>query len=469
MLNYFPKFFSSKAISLYIAGLLVSNVIFFNHILNYKWWLFGLVEALTFFYYSNEITRKWLKYKEERFLKKLLSTAFFIRLSWMIFAYIFYTAMNGNPFEFDSADAIGYNQDGMDVAAMLHSGELAKYFVYMKGRYSDMGYSLYLGVQYFFTGNSIIIARILKCIIGAYTCVFIYKFTKRNFDENVARIAAIFCMLMPNLILYSGLHTKEVEMLFLTVLFMDRADLMLRNRNFNFAEIAPPILLAASLFFFRTVLGATAFFALFTAILFTPNKILNFGKRLVLFIWILGVVAYFVGGTISNEVESVWKSRGNNQSLSMNMRATEVNGNKFAKYMTGAIFAPMIFAIPFPTVIETPKQENQKLINGGNYVKNIMAFFLLIGVIFIIKAGKWREYLLLGTFIIGYLTILSMSAFAQSERFHQPVLPFELIVAAFGLSVITNKQKKYYTWWLALIFLTIIGWSWFKLAGRGLA
>ena len=469
MLNYFPKFFTSKAISIYFAALLISNIVFFNHILNFKWWIFGMVEVLAFFYYSNEITRKWQKYKEERFLKKVLSTAFFIRLSWMIIAYIFYTVMNGNPFEFDSADAIGYNQDGMDVASLLHSGELAKYFVYMNGRYSDMGYSLYLGSQYYFTDNSIIIARIIKCLLGAYTCTFIYKFTKRNFNEEVARMATIFCMLMPNLILYSGLHTKEVEMLFLTVLFMDRADLMLRNRNFNFAEIAPPLLLAASLFFFRTVLGATAIFALFTAILFTPNKILNFGKRLVLFIWILGVVAYFVGGTISNEVESVWKSRGNNQSLSMNMRATEVNGNKFAKYMTGAIFAPMIFAIPFPTVIETPKQENQKLINGGNYVKNIMAFFLLLAVIYIIKAGKWRDYLLLGTFIIGYLTILSMSAFAQSERFHQPVLPFELIVAAYGLSVITNKQKKYYTWWLALIFITIIGWSWFKLAGRGLA
>ena len=468
MLNNFPKFFTSKAISLYFAALIISNIIFFNHILNYKWWMFGIVEALSFFYYSNEITRKWQKFKEERFLKKVFSTALLIRLSWMIFAYIFYSVLNGNPFEFDSADAKGYHQDGMDIAAMLHSGELAKYFVYMKGRYSDMGYSFFLGGQYFFTGNSIFIARIFKCLLGAYTCIFIYKFSKRNFNEDVARMATIFCMLMPNLILYTGLHTKEVEMLFITVLFMDRADLMLRNRNFNFAEIAPPILLAGSLFFFRTVLGATAIFALFTAILFTPNKILNFGKRIILFIWILGVVVFFVGGTISNEVESVWKSRDNNQQTSMNMRATEVNGNKFAKTITGAIFAPMIFAIPFPTVIETPKQENQKLINGGNYVKNIMAFFLLIGVIFIIKEGKWRDYLLLGTFLIGYLAILTVSAFAQSERFHQPVLPFELIIAAYGISVITNKQKKYYTWWLTLIFLAVVGWSWFKLAGRGM-
>ena len=56
-------------------------------------------------------------------------------------------------------------------------------------------------------------------------------------------------------------------MVFLTVLFVDRADRMLRNKKFNFIEIAPPVILAGSLFFFRTVLGATALFALFTTLL----------------------------------------------------------------------------------------------------------------------------------------------------------------------------------------------------------
>lgn len=410
-----------------------------------------------------------MKFKEERFLKKLFYSAFILRLTWMIIGYIFYSVMNGNPFEFGSADAQGYHQQATEVASMIKSGELGSFFRQMNGRYSDMGYSLYLGIQYYFTGDSIIIERIIKCILGAYTCVLIYKFTFRNFGTEVARMAAIFCMLMPNLILYAGIHTKEVEMLLLTVWFMERADWMLRNRNFNFVEIAPPIVLATSLFFFRTILGATAILALFTAVLFTPNKILKIGKRFVLFIWITLVISFFVGGTISNEIESTWNDRSNNQEKSMNTRSLQLNGNKFAKFMTGAIFAPMIFVIPFPTVIETPKQENQKIINGGNYVKNIMAFFLLIAFVDLIKKGKWREYLLLGTFVVGYLAILTMSAFAQAERFHQPAVPFELIFAAYGVSLMTNKSKKYFNWWMAFIFIAVIGWSWFKLAGRGMA
>ena len=451
-----------------MGALVVSNIIFYNHVLSPIWWIFGIVESIGFFYYSNEITRKWSLYSEKKFLRNLFQTALIIRLIWSVFSYFFYTYMTGKPFEFTAGDSTGYHQQATEVASMIQSGELGSFFQQMKGRYSDMGYSLYLGLQYVFTGNSIFIERIVKAFLGAYTCVLIYKFTLRNFGEIVSRMSAIFCMLMPNLILYSGLHTKEVEMLLLTVWFMERADWMFRNKNFNFVEIAPPILLAASLFFFRTVLGATALFAMFTTILFSSTKVISLGKRVILFIWILGTIIFFVGGSISTEVEGVWKDSGNNQAVSMQARSTMINGNKFAKYFTGAIFAPIIFVIPFPTVVGTPSQENQQIINGGNFVKNVMAFFIIIALIELIKSGKWRDYVLIGSFTIGYLIVVAFSAFAQAERFHQPAMPFELILAAFGLSIMTKKTKKYYTWWLSFLFIAVVGWSWFKLAGRGM-
>lgn len=37
-------------------------------------------------------------------------------------------------------------------------------------------------------------------------------------------MAGIFYMLMPNLIMYTGSHLKEAEMVFLTVAFIERAD-----------------------------------------------------------------------------------------------------------------------------------------------------------------------------------------------------------------------------------------------------
>ena len=193
------------------------------------------------------------------------------------------------------------------------------------------------------------------------------------------------------------------------------------------------------------------------------------GKRTILIVWVVVAAGYFVGGTISTEIESVWAARDQNQATSLEFRETRDNGNKFAKYAGSAVFAPLIFVIPFPTVVNTPDQQNQQFINGGNFIKNITAFFTLFALLMIIKNKKWREHLLLGSFTIGYLLVVAMSAFAQAERFHQPALPFSLIFAAYGVSIATRKEKKYFIWWMMFIFVAIVGWSWFKLAGRGMA
>lgn len=465
MLNYFPKYFTSRAIKLYIVALLVCNIIFLNHILSFSWWIFGLVEVIGFFYFSNQLTLNWQRYSPRLFTKKLFQTALIIRLVWVLFSYVFYTIMTGQPFEFGAGDAMFYHSSAneLSIAGLANIKQ-----VLPKVGFSDSGYVVYLSMIYSVVGNVILIPRLIKVLLGAYTCVLIYKLATRNFGEEVGRMSAIFCMLMPNLIYYCGIHIKEAEMVFLTVATIERADAMFRNKKFNFAEIAPPLLLAGSLFFFRTVLGAAAIFAMFTTVIFSSTKVLGMGKRTVLIVWMTATLAFFVGGTISTEVEAVWKAREANQKASMEWRSVRANGNKFAKYATSAIFAPIIFVIPFPTIVETPEQENQKLINGGNYVKNILAFFVIFALFWILKEGKWREYITIGSFTIGYLLIIAMSAFAQSERFHQPALPFLLVFAAFGISKVNNKQKKYFSWYMAFIFVAIVAWSWFKLAGRGM-
>jgi len=431
-------------------------------------WVFGIVEVVSFFYFSNQLTRKWANVSEKRYIKKLFQTALIIRLVWVVFSYFFYIAMTGKPFEWSVGDAIGYHESGLWIADLLKVGKLHLFIDDMKGRYSDMGYSLYLGFLYVVTGKSIFITRILKAIYSAYTCVLIYQLSKRNFGEETGRMTGIFCMLMPNLIFYTGLHLKEVEMVFLTVVFLERTDKLFRGEKYSFSTLILPLLIAGSLFFFRTVLGATAIFALFTTLIFSSDKVLGMGKRTMLIVWVLGAAGYFIGGKLASEVESVWAARSENQQKSMEFRTTRQNGNKFAKYAGGAVFAPMIFVIPFPTIVNTPGQENQQLINGGNYVKNIMAFFCLFALFLIIKTKRWRDYLLIGSFTLGYLIVLALSAFGQSERFHQPALPFILILSAYGVTQLTKKTKKYYRWWLVLIFVAIVGWSWFKLAGRGL-
>ena len=474
MINYFPKYISSKAVTVYVAALIVVSMLFMSRIMLWYWFVFGLVEVLCFFYFSNILTKKWGNYSEKRFKKKVFTASLMIRIVYVIFSYWFFSYMYGDPFGASAADAIFYDSMGKFGHTLLSQGVFDFYeeFNHYAGSValSDTGYPTYLSYVYFLTDDSIFFTRIIKAFMGAFLCVLIYKLATRNFGETTGRMAAIFCMLMPNLIYYCGFHLKEAEMIFLVVAFMERADNAIRSPKFTFSNLILPILLAGSLFFFRTVLGATALFAFFTAVFLTSQRVMQMNKRIVLGIWILVAIAYFMGGRIANEVEEVWQNRAENQSRSMEWRAERKGGNQFAKYAGAAVFAPMIFTIPFPTMLETPGQENQRMIHGGNFVKNIISFFTILAFFLLFFKWKtWKNHILILVFIGGYLAVIAQSAFAHSERFHLPVLPFALILAAFGVSQMTNKRyKQWFNWWTIVIFVAIVGWSWFKLAGRGM-
>ncbi len=465
MLTYFPKYFTNKAIVLYFVALLIVSIIFFDYMLPLQFMLFGVVAVVAFFYFSNVLTIRWQKISEKSYVRKLFITALILRSVYVIFSYYFYIAITGQVFGYSEADALIYDAIANDLATRGFD----HYQSALWGMdISDHGYPTYLGVIYMIFNKSILMARLLKALASAFTCVLVYRIGKYNFGESTGRMAGIFCLLMPHFFYYCGLHLKEIEMVFLTVAFIERADYLLRNKNYNFLNIIVPILLAGSLFFFRTVLGATALMAFFTAIVFSSSKVVGWGKRILVGIWVVVAVGYFIGGKISAEVEQVWEKKDTNQKQGMEWRAQRKGGNEFAKYAGAAIFAPLIFTIPFPTMVNVDGQENQKMMNGSNYVKNITAFFTILGIFMLIYRKRWREHLLILSFMIGYLGVIALSNFAQSERFHMPSIPFALIIAAYGLSQMNNSKKIYFTIYLIFIFIAIIGWNWIKLAGRGI-
>lgn len=471
MLNYFPKYFTNKAITLYFVALLLVTMVFFRHSMSILMFILGITEVVSFFYFSNLLTKKWSTISTKAFTKKIFVTSFVIRAVWVVFSYILYIQLTGQPFEYDAADAHFYNDLSRFGSDLISKGNFRfqKEFMNYAGKisFSDTGYPIFLSFIYFFTGKSIILARVVKALIGAWTVVLIYRLATRNFGENTGRIAAILTMLMPNLILYCGLHLKEVEMVFVSVAFVERADYTLRSKT-NFLNIFTVLLLAAILFTFRTALGITALFALITALIFSRDKLFGFGQRLIVGLWLVLVVIFFIGGKISTEIEQLWQDKNTNQSKAMKSYAQRESGNKFADRASTAILAPSIFIIPIPTMVDIKTQRNQQIIHGGNFDKDIMAFFLVISFIYIIKNRKWRDFTLIGAFMLGYLAVIAISPFVQFERFHQPALPFYFIFAAYGVSSINNKEKKYFNIYLVLLFFIIFAWNWLKLGGRGM-
>jgi hypothetical protein len=471
MINSLPKYITEKAIALYLVLLLVTPILW-GYPMEWYSWLFGMVEVIGFFYFSKVLSFQWSAYSVKYFERKLFTSAFVIRVIYVLFSYWFYTIMTGVPFEFEAADSGFYNGMGQYGATLIMNGDFHLYEKmdeYAGGLgLSDSGYPIYLSVIYALTGNSIIIARLLKALWSAWTVLLVYRVAYRNFEDSVARLAAIFCLLMPNLIFYCGLHLKEVEMLFITVLFIERADFLLRSEKFVFKQVLVLVLIGLVSFTFRSVLGVVLFLSFFTALVLSSAKVVTWGKRIIVGILAMGVVYVTFSDQMASDVEEVWNSKDTVQKTNMNWRSEREGGNSFAKYASAAVFAPLIFTIPFPTMVATPGQINQRLIHGGNFVKNITSFFTIMALFSLLFSGNWRKHVLLLSFLCGYLVVLVFSSFAQSERFHIPSVPFALMFAAYGISIVTKKQKKWFNGWLILIFVANIAWSWFKLRGRGM-
>jgi len=467
MVPFFPRQISTRAIFVYVASLLIIQVVYFNYAMPVGYIALGIVSVVGFFMFTNQWTHTWKLKNEKYFLRYLFLIAVSIRLIWVIGSYFYYLSATGTPFEFDAADSMGYHE----TALWLYNSPWSVAFDYFFGPYSpgvsDSGYALYLTLVYKIFGTGIIIPRILKAFISAYTCILIYRIAYNNFGESTARMAAIMCALMPNFIIYCGYHLKEIEMIFLEVLFLERADHLIRSKKFTFINLLVPSLLAGSLFLFRTVLGAAAVFAIATAVLFSnsPNLKMN-QRRLAIIGWGILCLAVISGGTIMTEIEGYWEEKGDN--ASQKRLEQTLRGNRWAHYATGAVMAPMIYVLPFSTMVNVDQQYGQQEKHGGNYVRNFMAFFAIMGVYEALRRKKWRDFSLIGAFVLSYLGVVALSGFSNSERFLLPGLPCLILIWAYGVSTLRRKTYRLLNPWCAAVFLMEFAWAYFKLGSRGL-
>jgi hypothetical protein len=193
----------------------------------------------------------------------------------------------------------------------------------------------------------------------------------------------------------------------------------------------------------------------------------NWTKRIITSVWTLVMIWVFFSARIQYEVNYLLENI-DTQDQNMRYRAEREGGNRLAEYGSVFVFVPFMFVAPFPTLVNISTQEQQMLLSGGYYVRNIYAFFVILALIILYKRKLLRKHVLLITFTFAYLAILARSSYALSERFHMPVVPFLIILSAYGITQINLKNKKYYVPYLIFIAIVIIGWNWFKLAGRGM-
>lgn len=476
-LKTFPRSLSVKAIVSYIITQVAILLAFPKASMPFYLYVFGISAVVLFFSGSHSMSRQWQIYGPKRFEMRLFWTAFSIRLVVAIGLYFLNYALYGNNDASDGGD-IGWYIDMADygydyiVYGIGGSGPLLSQWFGWGVAKDDVGYPLYLTIVRLlsFGQSPYIVPLILKCVWGALSCVFMARIGERHFGSSAGRLAGIFCALQFNMIWWCACMMKETEMVFMTILFIDISDRFVRHRSINAKQIVALAALLMATYTFRKALAVVEAVALGAALVISSKKIVAGWKRVLAF-FLIGVVAMTSVYSIVNDV-TAGQSAGDleaAQKANMEWRTEREDGNKFAKYAGAAVFAPLIFTIPFPTMTYTfQNQEMLMQVAGGNYVKNVLSVFVILVFLGMLKSGSWREHVLPVSFVLGYLAVLVLSQYAQSGRFHMPVLPFEMMFAAYAVSQLKSGTVRWFNIALILEFLACAVWNWFKLAGRGM-
>ena len=466
MIPFFPKQISQRAVLVYVISLTVVSMVFISHAMGVGYMALGCMWVFSFFFLVGRCSKDWQTISSKLYLQYIILVALILRLVWVAASYFFYQEVTGIPFEFQARDAVAYHEDAVWMAGEPWSATWNYLFGNIIG-VSDSGFPFFLTVIYKITGPVIIIPRIINALLSCWTCVLVYRLSTRTFGEEVARIAGIMMVFMPNLIIYCGYHLKETLMLFLAMAYLERADYLIRQPKLFFWDILWPSLLAGSLFLFRTVMGAAAIFAIVSTVLVSSAPSMKRGgKRLALIGW--GVLALVVlgGGTIATQIEGMWEDREGH--LLRKRTEQTLRGNQWAQYATGTVMAPMIAVLPFATMVDVDEQYGQQAKSGGNYVRNFMGFFVFIAIYEAIRRKKWREYVLIAAFVAAYLGVVSLTGFSNSERFLLPGLPCLIMMWAYGVSNLQKGTYKLLTPWCLVVVAMEFGWAFFKLGSRGI-
>jgi len=490
---WLPRRFATQAVWGYLAALVACSVLFFGHAMPIYLWAFGIVSVVLFFMGGNNLGRQWSRVSEKQFVKNVFTWGFLIRSIYVIFIYWLNFELYGNHFEVVANDAQFYQPCAFETAQLVLTGtsngsimpslldssfgitDIWSYWIGIMGMNpTECGYQLYLSILYVLTGcvSDFIIPLLMKALWGTLTCILIYRIAKRHFGENVARMAAIFCMLQMNMIWWCGSMMKETEMVLVGTWFVERMDRTLSGLKLRPSFIVGSVLIMLSIFTFRAALFMVAVAATMLAVVITKSKNLTVGKKFFAGIIIVLAMGFAVGDTIREEVESIAENATNRERVqaNMNWRTQRNQGNLFAKYAGAAVFAPLIFTIPFPTLTYTYQaQEMQMQVSGGNFEKNVLSFFVILALFQLLFSGEWRRHVFPIAYMCGYVMALVLSEFAQSGRFHMPAMPFLMLFAAYGLTLVTSrKQCLWFKYALILEVGICVAWSWFKLKGQGL-
>ena len=474
----FPKWLVGKSIAFFFVAMLACWVVF-GYVSGLDLILAASISVVLFFGAGQAMAIKWVRNSEKLFLRNVFIAGLVVRVLWVLYMYfIFNPEHYGNTYG-DTADVDWFMSFAKGLAEWLTWNSQYSLVQLINNVYmsaiDDVGYPMWLAVEYVLTGglSDIFIPMLVKCVIGAYCARCIYRVAKRHFGEGTARIAAIFVCLNPNMIYWCASMMKEAEMVFVCCMAVDKLDEALSSgKKLTFHALLPGLLLGLYLFFMRTALGLALFLGVIAHLVFASKRVISIGKKVIAGMLVAITLFVGVGDRIFTQSKGYIEDiQSGGQEQNMEWRTQRSGGNEFAKYAGAAVFAPLIFTIPFPTF--NTAQATQLLqiqLAGGSYIKNVLSFFVIVVLFVLLLSGRWRDHVFIWAYTCAYLGVLVFSNFAQSGRFHMPIWPMLMMFAAYGLQYV-RQDKKFITMYAYVLLAEVVvslAWNWFKLSGRGM-
>lgn len=473
-----PNWVTGKSIAFFFVALFACWGVF-GYVPDFDLWIVAAISVILFFYGGKYMSKNWSRTKEKRFLRNIYVAGFTIRLVWLLYVWFFFNMDHYGAQYGETADVEWYMPFAHDLAQWITGDSPFTFAEIVKDNgaaIDDVGYPLWLAIGYAIWGewSDAFIPLLIKCVLSAYCAVCIYRVAKRHFGEGVARMAAIFVCVNPNMIYWCGNMFKEAELVFLCCITVDLLDKALSSgRQLTFKSLLPGIAVGFYLFFFRSALGLIVFLAVFAHIIMASQKVMSTGKKVLAGILVAATLFVGVGDRLRSQMEyMVGSAQSDRQAKNMEWRSERKDGsNSFAKYASAAVFAPLIFTIPFPTFnMAEARQFLQAQLAGGSYIKNILSFFVILVMFMMLISGEWRRHVFILAYTVGYLAILVVSNYAQSGRFHMPIWPMLMLFAAYGIQIGKSnaRVRKWFPIVLVLEVVACLAWNWYKLKGRGM-
>lgn len=410
--------------------------------------------------------------KKKNFISKVLLIALALRILSVYLYYVIFYAVTNTPFEVTFSDSLFYDDNGQDFAEVLRYGANGLQLFFTFGtNLDDMGYQIFLGTIYYFSGDSIIAARIIQAFVSTWSVYLAYKILRYVWGESMAREGALIYAGFHCFILYSTLHLREFMLVHLTLLMLLYFIKVYIDANWkNVLLLITSIIL---MFFFRTVfalafIAAIGVFYTIFELRSAKNVFLGF-FILTIMLAILAYVPFF---------ESTWDKMlgylgfGDQRGLGGYTQETVISrGMSLAKYIGGPVFILPSFVFPIPSLLKLNIEEFGRSMHwyftGGLFVWVSMSFYFFRGFIDTIKE-KNKLGIFIVILILIHVLILLQSFYFPSIRFSQVKMSLLILLVPAGFVKNASRPNLRFNFIVFLIAASaiIMGYNYLRIFGR---